>query len=86
MSTININIPIFNVSVKRSETDHELLSVENFIKIPIAERNKLIMSRAVQFFDEHGQTIPLVTAMAMLTDILKQLREQGAKIVFSGNA
>jgi hypothetical protein len=81
---IAIDIPIANVSIKKSETDYELVSIEDFLKIPVQERTQMIMARAVQFFDEKGNNISLATAMVMITNLLKQLREAGVLLNVMG--
>ena len=50
---------------------HNLLSREEFLSIPIAERLKLIMNKKVQFLDVEGIRIPSRIAVAVIGEIQK---------------
>jgi hypothetical protein len=53
---------------------HNLLSVAQFLLIPLGERVELVMTRRVQFLDEHGQPIPAREAMPQLSKALQAVR------------
>lgn len=69
---------IAQISVKRSDTDHEILTPQEFIKLSFTERTRLIQQRAVEFIDFNGEKVSLLAGMKELTRIIQKLRETGS--------
>jgi len=76
MSAID-KITIANVVIRRSGTDHELLPLHSFLKIPLSQRHQLISQKNVEFIDYKGGKIPFLDALKSITALIQQLRTEG---------
>jgi len=76
MSQID-KITIANVVIRRSGTDHELLPLHSFLRIPLSERHQLISQKNVEFIDFKGDKIPFLDALKSITSLIQQLRTEG---------
>ncbi|MGK7393921.1 MAG: hypothetical protein ACNS62_05095 [Candidatus Cyclobacteriaceae bacterium M3_2C_046] len=70
-------ITIANVAIRRSATDHELLPLHSFLKIPLSQRHQLISQKSVEFIDFSGKKIPFLDALKSITALIQQLRSEG---------
>ena len=68
---------IAQVSLKRSNTDYELITLHQFLKKDVKERTDLVMNKQVQFFDFQGNQVPIVEALKSITELIKKLRSEG---------
>ena len=68
---------IAQVSLKRSNTDYELITLHQFLKKDVKERTELVMKKMVQFFDYQGNQVPTVEALKSITELIKKLRSEG---------
>ena len=68
---------IAQVSLKKSSTDYELITLHQFLKKDVKERTDLVMRKMVQFFDYQGNQIPTVDALRAITELIKKLRSEG---------
>jgi len=68
---------IAQVSLKKSNTDYELITLHQFLKKDVKERTDLVMRKMVQFFDYQGNQIPTVEALRSITELIKKLRSEG---------
>lgn len=76
------NIKIANVSIKRSETDHELLTIKQYLKMPIADRFKMVEQRRIEFIDFSGAKIPLLLGLRVLREFVKKMKSDGTYLDF----
>lgn len=68
---------IGQISLKRSDTDYEMITLHQFLKKDVKERTDLVMQKRVQFFDFKGNSIPLLDALRSITELFKKLRAEG---------
>ncbi|SDL28858.1 Ammonium Transporter Family [Catalinimonas alkaloidigena] len=65
---------IAQVAVKQSDTDFEVMSLLQFLKINALERNKLVMAKRVEFVDFEGNKISILSALTAITALMAKLR------------
>jgi len=70
-------IDIANVSIKRSASDHELISVKQFFQISIQERMVLVKDNKVEFIDFEGNKIPTMDGLKQISKLVKYLNSNG---------
>lgn len=66
---------IAQVSIKRSDTNWDLITLHQFLKIPPLDRNTIIREQGVEFIDGNGDKIKLIDALKSITELIKRLRE-----------
>ncbi len=54
------NINIAQVSICSSETNFDLVTLHQFLKIPSLKRNELIMQQKVEFIDIYMQKLSII--------------------------
>ena len=57
---------IYQVAIKKSKDGYNLISLDRFIEMELAERTELILSGKVSFLDEEGGLIDLIDAVKSL--------------------
>lgn len=72
-----MEVNIANVSIKRSNTNFDLISLHQFLKIPSFERHDMIKQHMVEFIDISGGKIKLIDGLKAITELIKQLRNEG---------
>lgn len=68
---------IANVSVKNSDTSYDLITLHQFLKLPLTKRHELIKTQQVEFIDNIGDKIKLIDGLKAITELIKNLREEG---------
>jgi hypothetical protein len=58
--------PVHNISVQQAGGGHNLISPEEFVNLPSADKINLIMQGKVSFLDEDGNIIPSMDAVKSL--------------------
>ena len=48
---------------------HNLMTVQQFIALPINQRIELIFAQKVQFLDDHGEVVPLAEALDYVAEL-----------------
>jgi len=79
---MNKEINIAQVSIKNSDTHFDLISLHQFLKLPITKRHDLIKQQMIEFIDETGGKIKLIDGLRAITDLIKRLREEGTYMDF----
>ncbi len=59
---------IYQVAIKKSKDGYNLISLDRFIEMELAERTELILSGKVSFLDEEGGLIDLIDAVKSLKE------------------
>ncbi|UZR99053.1 hypothetical protein [Chondrinema litorale] len=72
------NINIAQVSICSSDTNFDLVTLHQFLKIPSLKRNELIMQQKIEFIDIAGDKINLIDGLRAITSLIKKLREEGS--------
>jgi len=70
-------VNIANVSVQKSATDHELITLHQFLKKPAMDRFNLVKDKKVEFIDYNGDKINTLLALKEITELIKSLRKEG---------
>ncbi len=79
-------ITIANVVIRKSGTDHEIMPLHSFLKIPVSQRHQLISQKNVEFIDFKGGKIPFLDALKLITALIQQLRNEGKYGEFMNSA
>lgn len=70
-------INIAQVSIKLSETSFDLITLHQFLKLPLSDRHSMIRQQRVEFIDIVGDKIKLIDGLKAITELIKNLREEG---------
>lgn len=71
------DIIIANVSIKNSDTSYDLVTLHQFLNLPLTKRHDLIKSQQIEFIDNVGSKIKLIDGLKAITGLIKKLREEG---------
>lgn len=71
------DVLIAHVSVKKSDRNFDLISLHQFLKMPLNKRHDLIKDQKIEFIDTLGEKVKLVDGLKAITDLIKKLREEG---------
>ncbi|MGB3617363.1 MAG: hypothetical protein WBA12_04540 [Catalinimonas sp.] len=81
MATLHLEqTNIAQIVIKLSATDHQVITLFEFLKKDISERTQLITSRKLEFVDFEGEKIPKLVALRAITSLIKKLREEGTLV------
>lgn len=67
---------VSQVSVRISDHAYNLFSVPDYLKLPRATRQELVLANGVQYLDEYGNQVPPITAVNYLAGVVEDQKDE----------
>ncbi|NJM93593.1 MAG: hypothetical protein HC842_02070 [Cytophagales bacterium] len=63
---------VFQIAVKVSDGGYNLISVNDFLKMPMMERMEMMLQKRIQYLDEVGNVIPILEATRQMGEVKRE--------------